>query len=719
MEPINLLYSFLIFLLLLTQVKISYGFNPHKPSWQSSPDTKESEYIEDKPEIMCNEIYVPEKEIGTVYAQDIPSCDTKIQKVTQIQIEKTMLVSHEATGSLKTEQKDSGNKNKKSLLEKRKELRRTDFIFNNGIPKAENKLGKYLEEETNEIEAHTTSEILTLNIKRFEAYLWAKDVDNHATSTLMRDENQVEIMQRDNEIPSKEEKERILKELEKYMEQQLYVTINEIQKVFGITETTARRYINELNAVSSLNGKEKRYALPSIVKSHINKMGFFICDGWRFHIKRTLDGAVMYFIDRNGIGSYFIGLGLVCGRDVNGVVNSLVSEGKIRVKKIDGYTVLFSGNKDIGALQMKDHPIKANENLSYKEIAQEFKSLLECLKIELEPIKIKNNKKRPNPISIYLMYMFALINRWTDRKLEKELNDSTLLEACLLDKPLNHKRISEYFKAMSIDEINMIRVAVIHYLIKEGVIGQDLCYDGFQLDSYGNYNKRTKKGKRLDDETADMGNKGYGRTADTINDQGSELTLDVDLRPSSEHESKHMVKFVLETKDELQINIRYLYADKAFWDVDIIKSLSEAKITPKIMEKKGVVVAEGQLTLNAFLKGVKIKEVSVGRGGKKKRKIIVDEYKRDLVFTVDDAETVTARVKRNKHVQKYRVAVERTISRLRELFSADHVRVVGKENVTKHVKMAVLTQLVLAAIAVRKNMKHLIRGTSHITRWEE
>ena len=118
MEPINLLYSFLIFLLLLTQVKISYGFNPHKPSWQSSPDTKESEYIEDKPEIMCNEIYVPEKEIGTVYAQDIPSCDTKIQKVTQIQIEKTMLVSHEATGSLKTEQKDSGNKNKKSLLEK-------------------------------------------------------------------------------------------------------------------------------------------------------------------------------------------------------------------------------------------------------------------------------------------------------------------------------------------------------------------------------------------------------------------------------------------------------------------------------------------------------------------------------------------------------------------------------------------------------------------------
>jgi len=97
----------------------------------------------------------------------------------------------------------------------------------------------------------------------------------------------------------------------------------------------------------------------------------------------------------------------------------------------------------------------------------------------------------------------------------------------------------------------------------------------------------------------------------------------------------------------------------------------------------------------------------------------VDKYKRDLIFRIEDADMVKRRVKYNKHVQKHRVAVERVISRLRGLFSTDHVRVVGKEKVIKHVKMAVLTQLAFAAIAVCKNMRHLIRSTSHITRWED
>ena len=119
--------------------------------------------------------------------------------------------------------------------------------------------------------------------------------------------------------------------------------------------------------------------------------------------------------------------------------------------------------------------------------------------------------------------------------------------------------------------------------------------------------------------------------------------------------------------------------------------------------------------MNAFHKGVEIKESTVGRGGKKKRKIIVS--KKDLLFRIEDAEIVERRVKHNKDVQRHRVVVERAISRLRVLFAVDDVRVVGNEKVTKHAKMAVVAQLALASIATRNDMKHLIRSTSHITRW--
>jgi len=603
-----------------------------------------------------------------------------------------------------------------SLNEQRSILRRPAFVFENGIQTAERKLEEYLKKEVLDIETHTTSEILTLNIERLRPYLWARDVDNHQTSTLLRSENQdIQIIKRKDAGSSKE----FLENLEEYMKWKLYVTVKEIEDLFEISKTAARRYIKKINAIKSLNDRSKVYALPSIVEKYANKWGFFVCDGWRFHIKRTPESAVLHFIDTNDIGSYNLGLAKVCGRNVDALMRSLISKELIRAEQIDGSLVFFSGDTEKGILQMMQHPKKTNESLSYEDIAQEFKTLLEKLKIKLKPINIKNNKQCTDSISVYLMKMFALINRWTDRRLAKELKDKSLQDACMLKEPLNHQRISEYFDAMSLEEIDKMRAAFIHYLIKEGVIGEDLCYDGFQLDSYGNYNKRTKDGKRFDDETADRGHKGYGRTGHVISDRLSELTLDVELTPSSEHESKHIVNFVIKTKDGLNMTIRYLYADKAFWDADIIKDLSEANITPKIMEKKTTVVAEGQLTLNAFLKGVEIKEVLVGRGGKKKRKIIVDKYKRDLIFRIEDADMVKRRVKYNKHVQKHRVAVERVISRLRGLFSTDHVRVVGKEKVIKHVKMAVLTQLAFAAIAVCKNMRHLIRSTSHITRWED
>jgi len=475
-----------------------------------------------------------------------------------------------------------------SLNEQRSILRRPAFVFENGIQTAERKLEEYLKKEVLDIETHTTSEILTLNIERLRPYLWARDVDNHQTKEF-------------------------LENLEEYMKWKLYVTVKEIEDLFEISKTAARRYIKKINAIKSLNDRSKVYALPSIVEKYANKWGFFVCDGWRFHIKRTPESAVLHFIDTNDIGSYNLGLAKVCGRNVDALMRSLISKELIRAEQIDGSLVFFSGDTEKGILQMMQHPKKTNESLSYEDIAQEFKTLLEKLKIKLKPINIKNNKQCTDSISVYLMKMFALINRWTDRRLAKELKDKSLQDACMLKEPLNHQRISEYFDAMSLEEIDKMRAAFIHYLIKEGVIGEDLCYDGFQLDSYGNYNKRTKDGKRFDDETADRGHKGYGRTGHVISDRLSELTLDVELTPSSEHESKHIVNFVIKTKDGLNMTIRYLYADKAFWDADIIKDLSEANITPKIMEKKTTVVAD-------FLKALKLRKYSLAEVERKREK---------------------------------------------------------------------------------------------------
>jgi len=115
-----------------------------------------------------------------------------------------------------------------------------------------------------DIETHTTSEILTLNIERLRPYLWARDVDNHQTSTLLRSENQdIQIIKRKDAGSSKE----FLENLEEYMKWKLYVTVKEIEDLFEISKTAARRYIKKINAIKSLNDRSKVYALPSIVEN--------------------------------------------------------------------------------------------------------------------------------------------------------------------------------------------------------------------------------------------------------------------------------------------------------------------------------------------------------------------------------------------------------------------------------------------------------------------